>query len=206
MNTKVEHYFILSFFMITLSVFSTSAFAGWNKTYSNPMHPTVPSYRLDWCHTWGTNCGKIAADKFCSIKKPGAYALGFKVDPNIGAQSATRTVASNQVCGESFCDGFKSIACVQGTYPQLINVQLPKVGGNRLDWCHTWGKNCGYQAARAYCLKYVGNKGEYDFVQALWKDTNIGAQTPTRTLGDNKVCDQAFCDGFSGFVCRRGQF
>ncbi len=173
----------------------------WNKTYSNPKNPNNAVYRLDWCHSWGKGCGKKAADKFCAQMKSGAFALGFKADPNIGSNKATRTLGDGQVCGKSFCDGFKSIACVTGG-GILYNFPNPSHRGKRLDWCLSLNKNCGRPAAVAFCQKYAPKK--YQFlpkVRAWWKDSNIGAKTPTKTIVGNKVCNKSSCDGFSGIVC-----
>jgi hypothetical protein len=174
--------------------------SAWHKTYSNPKVPNMV-YRLDLCYTWNKDCGKKTADKFCSLKKPGAFALGFTIDHDIGASTATRTLGSGQVCGKSFCDGFKSIACVTGD-GILYNYPNPSHGGMRLDWCLSTGKNCGRPAALAFCQKYAPKK--YQFlpkVRAWWEDSDIGAQTPTKTISGNAVCNKSFCDGFSGIVC-----
>ena len=72
----------------------------------------------------------------------------------------------------------------------------PKLGNNRLDWCLTWQQGCGQEAADAFCV----SKG----FQSASKFTNapgIGANTPTRTIGDNSVCDSAGCDGFGAITC-----
>ncbi len=179
--------------------FPNKANADWYKTYNNPIVPGM-TYRVDWCLTWARGCGKNAADKYCSLMKPGAFALDFKTDSNIGATHATRTLGDNKICGEAFCDGFKSIACVTGG-GILYNFSNPMHAGKRLDWCASWKKNCGKPAALAFCNKWVKKYQIASKVRAYWQAPNIGDKTPTKTFYDNKVCDQQFCDGFSGIVC-----
>jgi hypothetical protein len=74
--------------------------------------PRIGSYRLDWCLTWGNDCGKPAADKFCNSKNFGT-AKSYSIDENIGSKSnPTKTVGGDAaICDEDFCDGFKSIQC-----------------------------------------------------------------------------------------------
>jgi len=72
----------------------------------------------------------------------------------------------------------------------------PMLGNYRLDYCLTWQKSCGGHAAEAFCQ----SKG-YDTA----KDFSIAKQisTPTRTIGDNSVCDQGNCDGFQVITCEK---
>ncbi len=74
--------------------------------------PTINGYRLDWCRVWGGDCGKGAADAFCR-KNGYTRAKSFEIDHDIGQGSPTYTIGSEQVCDESFCDGFKYIECEQ---------------------------------------------------------------------------------------------
>jgi hypothetical protein len=74
----------------------------------------------------------------------------------------------------------------------------PTYAGYRVDWCKTWGTDCGKPAAEAFCdVKY----GSSWFASAWKQAANIGASTPTRTLGDGSVCNQAYCDGFERITC-----
>ena len=73
----------------------------------------------------------------------------------------------------------------------------PSVGGNRLDACLHWGVECGQAAANEFC-KTKGFTGAKSFAYAY----DIGAQTPTLVMGDNKVCNAASCDGFASIACQ----
>jgi len=66
--------------------------------------------RLDWCLNWAQGCGKAAADAFCTAKGF-TQAAGFSIDPDIGAVTRTRLIATGAVCDQGFCDGFTAITC-----------------------------------------------------------------------------------------------
>jgi hypothetical protein len=74
----------------------------------------------------------------------------------------------------------------------------PAQNGYRVDVCRTWGQGCGQEAANAFC-RVQG----FESAKAFEVDPKIGAKTPTMTLGDRRVCDQAQCDGFKSITCTR---
>jgi hypothetical protein len=74
----------------------------------------------------------------------------------------------------------------------------PVQNGYRLDVCRTWGQGCGQEAANAFC-RVQG----FESAKTFEIDPKIGAKTPTMTLGDRRVCDQAQCDGFKSITCTR---
>lgn len=74
--------------------------------FDHPNHPA--GNRLDWCLTWGSNCGKPAADEFCR-RNNFQTSIGFAPDPGIGF---TRVLQDNRmVCNGEPCDGFLYIVC-----------------------------------------------------------------------------------------------
>src|SRR5690606_30726746 len=75
-------------------------------------------------------------------------------------------------------------------------VEKPMFNGNRLDWCATWGEDCGAPAADAFC-KSQGFAGASDFA----KEPHIGGATPTRLIATGAVCDAEQCDGFLSITC-----
>jgi len=81
----------------------------------------------------------------------------------------------------------------QQTFRQPMN------GAERLDWCLQWGQKCGAPAAHAFCIKR-GFPGASSWNIA----PDIGGQAPTRTLGDDKVCRDGSCDGFTSITCGSG--
>jgi hypothetical protein len=199
MSTTTRPLFFTALCLVALLGFAMNSYAGWHKTYTNPKRG---GYRVDWCHTWAKGCGKKAADTFCSLNKKGAFALGFERAHNIGATTPTKTIGSNQVCNKSFCDGFQSISCVQG-YKEIVNFPNPTWHGKRLDWCLGWNKACGRAAAQEFCYRHAKLSQFGSKVAGYWKDHNIGATTPTKTIGTNQVCNKSFCDGFTGIVCKK---
>jgi hypothetical protein len=91
---------------------------------------------------------------------------------------------------------FCTLALAGSALAESQSFSNPKVGGQRLDICLTWGADCGKPAADAWCA----SKGfENSTNHAIASD--IGATTPTRLLSTGALCDQDFCDGFSQITC-----
>jgi len=84
------------------------------------------------------------------------------------------------------------------TQAEDYTFNVPQHEGFRIDVCYTWGQGCGQDAANAFCTLQG-----YSAAIAFEVDEDIGASSPTRTLGDLKVCDQPFCDGFRSITCTR---
>lgn len=75
-------------------------------------NPRIDGKRLDWCKSWGKECGKNAANSFC--RRHGfKRATKFGIAENIGARDPTRVIVGGQICNKDFCDGFSQIVCVQ---------------------------------------------------------------------------------------------
>ncbi len=71
--------------------------------------PLVGGKRVDWCLTWGTDCGQPAADHFCKIQGyAGAETWRWEyVEPTIVLGDG------NQCSGKRGCGGFSFIRCTQ---------------------------------------------------------------------------------------------
>lgn len=76
--------------------------------------------------------------------------------------------------------------------------ETPELAGYRVDICRVWGNECGQPAGDEFCRRQGFERADMSTVEH-----DIGAVTPTRTLGDGKVCDQNFCDGFRAITCVR---
>ncbi len=72
------------------------------------------------------------------------------------------------------------------TYPD------PMINGHYVDNCLNWGSNCQKPAADYFCRKN-GFSGAISF--------ELANRRPTLVMGDNKVCNEGFCVGFSRIVC-----
>ena len=72
----------------------------------------------------------------------------------------------------------------------------PRIDGKRLDWCKSWGKECGRNAASSFCKRHGFRRATKFSIAA-----DIGAKDPTRVIVGGKICNQKFCDGFSQIVC-----
>lgn len=164
------------------------------KSFNNPMQG--PN-RLDWCHSWGTGCGAQAATAWCKAQGYSGGATTFAIANDIGASQPTRLISTGAVCDQAYCDGFANITCTRPDPTQVFN--NPMQGGNRLDWCHSWGTGCGAQAATAWCKA----KGFANGAVAFHIAADIGASTPTRLISTGAVCDQAYCDGFADITCKQ---
>lgn len=147
--------------------------------------------RLDWCLTWASNCGKPAADKFCTRRRFTA-AAGFAAEPGVGR---TRVSGTNQVCSGPDCTGFRFINC-SGPISSDRVFANPSWKGNRLDVYKSFGKDCGKPAADAFCASQ-GFRSSSSSVQ----DSTPGRGT-TRIISNNQLCDQNFCVGFQMIVCQ----
>ncbi len=80
--------------------------------------------------------------------------------------------------------------------PERAVFAPPLHEGHRVDVCRLWSQGCGQPAADYFC-----ELQHYTQAFAFEVDDDIGAATPTRTLEDGRVCDQAFCDGFRSITC-----
>lgn len=69
--------------------------------------PKVDGIALDWCLRPGADCGKPAADGFCSSRELGP-AQGFTRADDVGK---TLILGTKQVCNDPSCDGFATIQC-----------------------------------------------------------------------------------------------
>ena len=79
------------------------------------------------------------------------------------------------------------------------NFTLPKHRrGEYLDWCLTWGANCGQPTALAFCKSQ-----NFKEVESFKQKKDYGKRGKTmRTFGDNKVCKKPFCDAFEFIKCK----
>lgn len=109
-------YAAIAAMVMTVGVFATASSALADTYHSRPRWE---GYRIDWCESWGKNCGKRAADRFCSLENgAGSTASSYRMDVNVGRYVPTRTMRSPKVCSESFCDSFQYIRCRPPVRPQ----------------------------------------------------------------------------------------
>lgn len=152
--------------------------------------PNYKGHLLDWCFTWAADCGQHPADAWCKVKGFDG-AQSFQKWDNPG--QATRLIGSNQVCDEPECDSYTKITC-ESADSQEETFKRPKFKGTRLDWCLTWGQNCGKPAADAYC-DWKGYSQSTNFEIA----NDIGH---TRIISTGQVCNDPTCDGFKYISCK----
>jgi hypothetical protein len=159
-------------------------------TYDKPRYMDD---RLDWCLTWGTNCGRPVAVTFCNRRRF-EDAVDFGPD-KVGRSAQTRLTGSNQICNGDFCTAFSHITC-RGRINRGRVFANPVWKEHRLDVCLQWATNCGKPAADAFCKA----KGFTESMSDV-PDLEPGYAT-TRVIGTDQICDGNFCKGFQQIICR----
>src|SRR5262245_53627670 len=84
------------------------------------------------------------------------------------------------------------------TIAEQVRFDQPRHGGHRLDACRSFGAGCGQDAADAFCTTQGFQKAI-----GFEIDRGIGAVTPTMTIVDRRICNDARCDGFKWIKCER---
>src|SRR5262245_21595485 len=84
--------------------------------------PTHRGYRIDVCFLFGEFCEIWPADTFCQ-EAGYVRAVAWSVEPEIGAQSPTIMLGSEEICNQWFCSAFKTITC--GAPSSIIIPRLP---------------------------------------------------------------------------------
>ena len=171
--------------------------------------PKVGSFRLDWCYKWAVQCGEVAADRYCQKKGFEGASVYAKAN-DIGGDTPTRTLGSNQVCDDDTCDGFKYITCENtdsaddGTdeppAPVFVKKDFvkPALNGQRIHYCFKPGGGCGKKAADAFC----DIQGYDEAIAFQQSNVLLGAKAP-RFIGTGQICNGLECVGFKGITCRK---
>jgi len=165
--------------------------AAQDRTYNKPRYRDM---RLDWCLTWGTDCGKPAALEFC-YRRRFEDVVVFRAE-KVGKSESTRLIGSNQDCsGHDFCTAFAYITCTRPIPAERVFAN-PVWKDRRLDVCLRFGADCGKPAADAFCRA----KGYSDALHAV-PDAEAGYAS-TRVISSDQICDKPFCRGFQQIICR----
>lgn len=177
--------------VLTVLMSTIEPAAAQDRTYNKPRFRDM---RLDWCLTWGTDCGKPAALEFCHRRR---YAdVGVFRAEKVGKSEPTRLIGSNQTCsGQDFCTAFAYIACTGPISSERVFAN-PVWKDRRLDVCLRFGADCGKPAADAFCRA----QGYADSFHST-PDAEAG-NAPTRVISTGQICDKPFCRGFQQIICR----
>ncbi|MGA3261271.1 MAG: hypothetical protein ABSE35_20485 [Bryobacteraceae bacterium] len=163
-------------------------------TCANERHfdePQINGRAVDRCLNWGQNCEQPAADNFCRLNGY-ARAASFR----FADMRPTVVAGDDKVCDEGYCQGFTTITCEgRGEHADrggrsFVN---PRINGKLVDRCLNWGENCEQPAADNFCRQ----KGFS--AAAAFEFANV---RPTLVVGDNKVCNENMCQGFTTITCR----
>lgn len=161
-----------------------------SRTYEKPRYMDD---RLDWCLSFGFNCGKPAADAFCHRRRF-EEATAFEAEV-VGRSAQTRLMGNDQVCNGDFCTSFAYITC-SGPIGMDRVFANPEWKGYRLDACLVPGGYCGgRQAADRFCSA----QGFWDSLDST-PDREPG-NTATRSIGTGAICERG-CKGFQQIICR----
>lgn len=158
--------------------------------------PRMNGEYVDWCVTWGTNCGQAGADYFCQRQGHGT-ASSWERFPG----QRTLVLGSNQICPGG-CDALRDVVCsTSGTVPappppptlQSQHFSIPRYNGELVDWCVTWATDCGQGGADQFCRTQ-------GFSHASSWQRYPGQRT--LVLGDNQICANG-CDALRDVTCQR---
>jgi hypothetical protein len=173
--------------IFAISGFSSSSFSE-VRNFDNPEYE---GYSLDWCRSWGEECGLQAADTWCE-RKGYLRSQGFSKWNDIG--KPTKLVGTRQICDEPICDSFKRITCFRfAEEVEPYKFVKPAKGTWRVDWCLTWGEGCGKPAAEFYCQSKQRGK-----VLNFKIDEDMGR---TMILQTGEKCTDPSCDAFKYITC-----
>jgi len=184
-------------------ILTVSAITNARKLSHNPTHlrrrlldtitfddPTHHGKLVDWCLSFQTDCGKPAADAYCTMNGYGE-ATKYPKRRTYGDETLTMKQLSTCSPAHNVCDTFDYITC-------QVNEQTfenPMEHNRVLDGCYKFDSGCGKAAAYAYCKdKGFSRAKEY---------SQIESKEETMSIGDHAVCDPAWhrCNTFSYITC-----
>ncbi|MCC5792876.1 MAG: hypothetical protein JJT82_09770 [Legionellaceae bacterium] len=162
-------------------------------------NPDLNGKRLAYCYADGKSCGKRVADQFC-------HKLGYeKSVEHIEAHNVglTHFIDAPIRCRGWNCQGFKAIRCAaqiphkppKQWHYRFQKFVYPRFENYRVDWCYDGKSGCGRRAAFSFCRQM----GFYN-VKSFQRQDKIAA---TRAIGNQKLCFQTGCTGFSYIDCSR---
>jgi len=153
--------------------------------------PDINGRAVDRCLNWGENCEQPAADNFCRLQ---GYARAARF--RFAVMRPTLVAGDNKVCDEDYCQGFTTVTCEgRGERADRGGRRFvdPRIHGKVVDRCLNWGENCDQPAADNFC-RQKGFSAAAAFDAAKLR--------PTLVAGDDKVCDEDYCEGFTTITCR----
>jgi|GEM_PF-1090971 len=163
---------------VTFSGISSPAQQDWISLYKTGM----PNEKYgEWYYLKGQSSGTLT---FTVPNEPGEYEFRLFLNwPHGGYKDAARSRSIKVVSKSTPSDK-----------PNTFN--NPTYKGYRVDICLTWGSNCQEPAATKFCQEMGYTKAK------SWEIAHdIGHITPTYVIGDGKICNQSFCDGFKFIEC-----
>ncbi len=160
------------------------------------LHPMLKGRAADHCFMKGKHCGRPAADYYCQMKgfdQAGDWTMATRSMP-------TTHIGDGKACTGSDCKAFATVTCLGGMTERdgpMFRKPMTRHGGKeyRLDWCLSYGKQCGKPVAEAFC-RMRGYAGTTGFATERYV-------SPTHVLDEKerKICTGRICDGFKYIAC-----
>ena len=150
-------------------------------------NPRVNGQIVDRCLNAGANCERPAADNFCRLN---GYA--GSVYYRLEYTRPTLSVGDHKTCNDKTCQGFTAITCSNER-----RFDEPEIDGRAVDRCLHWGGDCEQPAADNFCrLNGYAHAARF----------RVANLHPTMVAGDDKVCNEDYCQGFTTITCEgRGE-
>lgn len=151
--------------------------------------------RLDWCLTWGRDCGKPAADAFC--KEQGyAAAQSFEKQATTGM---TWLPVDRQICSGDACSVLANVVCERPvaapSHLTQDTIAQPQINRMPVSECLGAGEGCGKPVADRFCHAA-------GFARALRFDRSPPGVLSFH-LGTHSVCSGRDCRALIGLDCSR---
>jgi hypothetical protein len=172
------------------------------KWYSALSHPKDEAARSALTQSYKTyNLDASAIGKYQtwrSTKLHGAeYYVAPQAAPAGGHGAAAAAVVPPAAVAQPYGHGHgATMGAAMAVQPASRTFENPVVGNERLDFCLHWGTECGQPAADAFCRSQ-----NYARASNFTIASDVGAQTPTRVIGDNAVCSDPGCDAIATVIC-----
>lgn len=156
-------------------------------------NPRINGRPVDRCLNWAANCERPAADNFCRVH-------GFRRAEyyRFAPMRPTLVVGDDRICNQEGCTGFTEIVCEGRGAEYLerrepVRFELPRIRGQAVDRCLNFATNCEQPAADNFCRMNGFRKAEV---------FRFAPMRPTLVVGDDQLCNQEGCQGFTTIVCR----
>ncbi|MEM9105415.1 MAG: hypothetical protein AAGC96_07140 [Pseudomonadota bacterium] len=101
-----------------------------NQNTTRFRYPHLNNTRLDWCLNWGTNCGEVAANRFCQ-EMGFLRANRYVKDTETGENGIPSLVYDDdRLCTGRYCNAFRMIACTNRPAEETVAQSVGQQNGD----------------------------------------------------------------------------